>query len=71
MKELLQTDDIGELASVKAALDTADIKYFVFEESIGAAYGYAVPWKVMVLEDDIDEALDILEDAGFFDEEDE
>jgi hypothetical protein len=71
MQELLQTEDMGELASVKAVLEGAGIAYFVFEESIGSQYGYAVPWRIMVLENDFDAALDILEDAGFFDDENE
>jgi hypothetical protein len=74
MQEIFRTQDIVEVSLVKSLLDAANIKYFVFGEHLNGMVGGLVgddisACRFMVLEDDMDDALDLLEDAGLFDEE--
>jgi hypothetical protein len=74
MQEIFRTQDIVEISFVKSLLDGAGIRYFVFGEHLNAMVGGFVgddisACRFMVLEDEMDDALDILEDAGLFDDE--
>jgi hypothetical protein len=76
MQEVFRTQDIVEVSLVKSILDSAGIKYFVFGEQLNSVLGDLIgddisAARFMVLEQDVDEALDILEDAGLFDDEDD
>lgn len=76
MQEIFRTQDIVEVSVVKSLLDGAGIRYFVFGEHLNNLFGNMIgddisACRFMVLEEDADDALDLLEDAGLFDEEDE
>ncbi len=76
MQEIFRTQDIVEVSFVKSLLDSAGIRYFVFGEHLNSLVGDLVgddisACRFMVLEDDMDDALDVLEDAGLFDEDEE
>jgi hypothetical protein len=76
MQEVFRTQDIVEVSLVKSLLDSAGIKYFVFGEQLNSVLGGIVgddisAARFMVLEGDIDTALDVLEDAGLFDDDEE
>jgi hypothetical protein len=76
MQEVFRTQDIVEVSLVKSLLDSAGIKYFVFGEQLNSVLGGIVgddisAARFMVLEDDLDTALDVLEEAGLFDDDEE
>jgi hypothetical protein len=74
MQEVFRTQDIVEVSLIKSLLDAAGIKYFVFGEQLNSMIGGLVgddisACRFMVLDAQLDDALDILEEAGLFDEE--
>lgn len=74
MQEVFRTQDIVEISLIKSLLDAAGIRYFVFGEHLNSMIGGLVgddisACRFMVLDDELDDALDILEDAGLFDED--
>ncbi|MEZ0226576.1 MAG: DUF2007 domain-containing protein [Alphaproteobacteria bacterium] len=74
MQEVFRTQDIVEVSLIKSLLDGAGIKYFVFGEQLNSMIGGLVgddisACRFMVLDEQLDDALDILEEAGLFDEE--
>jgi hypothetical protein len=76
MQEVFRTQDIVEVSVVKSLLDSAGIKYFVFGEQLNSVLGDLIgddisAARFMVLEDDLDAAYDLLEEAGLFDDEDD
>ena len=76
MQEVFRTQDIVEVSLVKSLLDSAGIKYFVFGEQLNSVLGGLIgddisAARFMVLEDQFDDALDVLEDAGLFDDDGE
>lgn len=74
MQEIFRTNEPAETAFVKSLLDGAKIKYFVFGEEVGSMGGLLdnVPeCRFMVLENDYDDAVNLLTDAGLFDPEEE
>jgi len=60
MVELLQAVDPVLLSAVKAALAEADIPAVEFDGSVSDLYGAVFPRRLMVHEDDLAEAQDIL-----------
>jgi hypothetical protein len=68
MKELLRTQNPAELALIKSLLQSAGIKFFVFDENISAQEGgfmtaYA-PCRVMVLDDDLEKSINVLNEVN-------
>lgn len=64
MQEILQTDDQIELALVKSVFAAAGIPIFVFDEHMSTAlggFGAWTPARIMVADEDLDEALDLLD----------
>lgn len=74
MQEIFRTSEPAETAYVKTLLDGAKIKYFVFGEEVGSMGGLLdnVPeCRFMVLENEYDDAIHLLTDAGLFEPEEE
>lgn len=60
LKELFSTQDPGEAALVQSLLESAGIKFFLFDEG-GGGYGTAfVPQRIMVAEGDLKDAEKLL-----------
>jgi hypothetical protein len=75
MQEIFRTNEPAETAFVKSLLESAKIKYFIFDEHLTAALGGTMDniseCRFMVLGDDYDDAMHLLTDAGLFDPEEE
>lgn len=72
MQEVFRSNDPGEVSFVKSLLDSAKIRFFVFDEHVTSTLGgtiYDSACRFMVLEEDFEAAHRILEDAGLFDDE--
>ena len=66
MKELLSTNDITKFVYAETILNSNDIVSFTLDENISVLEGSIgiLPRRLMVLENDYEEALELLEDFG-------
>ena len=66
MKELLSTNDITQFVYAETILNSNDIVSFTLDENISVLEGSIgiLPRRLMVLENDYEQALDLLEDFG-------
>ncbi|MDO9413179.1 MAG: DUF2007 domain-containing protein [Pseudolabrys sp.] len=65
MRELVRTNDFVLVSAIGALLDGAGIKHLVFDQNMSVLEGSAgaLPRRIMVAEDDIAAAREILTDA--------
>ena len=70
MVELLRTNDAVLISFVEALLRDAGVSYFVADNNMSVVEGSLgiLPRRVMVADDQIDEARALLADAGIADE---
>ena len=66
MKELFSTNDITKFVYAETILNSNDIVYFTLDENISVLEGSIgiLPRRLMVLDNDYEEALELLEDFG-------
>ena len=66
MKELFSTNDITKFVNAETILNSNDIVSFTLDENISVLEGSIgiLPRRLMVLENDYEEALELLEDFG-------
>ena len=66
MKELFSTNDITKFVYAETILNSNDIVSFTLDENISILEGSIgiFPRRLMVLENDYEEALELLEDFG-------
>ena len=66
MKELFSTNDITKFVYAETILNSNDIVSFTLDENISVLEGSIgiLPRRLMVLENDYKQALDLLEDFG-------
>ena len=66
MKELFSTNDITQFVYAETILNSNDIVSFTLDENISVIEGSIgiLPRRLMVLENDYEEALELLEDFG-------
>ncbi len=60
MRELLQTNDLALLSAVKAALTAEGIAHVEFDDHMASLYGGAFARRIMVDDDDLGAALDVV-----------
>ncbi|MBT5432677.1 MAG: DUF2007 domain-containing protein [Alphaproteobacteria bacterium] len=65
MKEILRTNDLVTISFARALLDDAGIANEVFDQHTSAIEGgvWAIQRRVLVLDEDVDEAVEILTQA--------
>ena len=66
MKELFSTNDITKFVYAETILNSNDIVSFTLDKNISVLEGSIgiLPRRLMVLENDYDQALELLEDFG-------
>ena len=66
MKELFSTNDITKFVYAETVLNSNDIVSFTLDENISVLEGSIgiLPRRLMVLENDYEQALELLEDFG-------
>ncbi len=66
MKELFSTNDITKFVYAETILNSNDIVSFTLDENISILEGSIgiLPRRLMVLENDYEQALELLEDFG-------
>ena len=66
MKELLRTNDLVLISAIEAMLKSEQFTYFVADQFTSAAEGSLgfLPRRIMVAEDELDEARLMLREAG-------
>ena len=66
MKELFSTNDITKFVYAETILNSNDIVSFILDENISVLEGSIgiLPRRLMVLENDYEQALELLEDFG-------
>ncbi len=66
MRELIRTNNAVLISAVQALLDAADIPTLLLDENMSVLEGSLgmLPRRVMVAEDDVQDARKLLEDAG-------
>ena len=66
MKELFSTNDITRFVYAETILNSNDIVSFTLDENISVLEGSIgiLPRRLMVLENDYEQALELLEDFG-------
>ena len=66
MKELFSTNDITKFVYAETILNSNDIVSFAIDENISVLEGSIgiLPRRLMVLENDYEQALELLEDFG-------
>ena len=66
MKELFSTNDITKFVYAETILNSNDIVSFTHDENISVLEGSIgiLPRRLMVLENDYEQALELLEDFG-------
>ena len=66
MKELFSTNDITKFVYAETILNSNNIVSFALDENISVLEGSIgiLPRRLMVLENDYEQALDLLEDFG-------
>ena len=67
MRELVRTNNVVLVCSLQALLDAAAIPYMVLDQNMSVLEGSIgiLPRRLLVAEDDADDARRILEEAGF------
>ena len=60
MRELLQTNDVALLSALKAALASEGIAHVEFDDQIAGLYGGIFARRLMVDDDDLDAANEVL-----------
>ncbi|HEY8442549.1 MAG TPA: DUF2007 domain-containing protein [Xanthobacteraceae bacterium] len=67
MRELVRTNNVVLVCSLQALLDAAAIPYTVLDQNMSVLEGSIgiLPRRLLVAEDDADDARRILEEAGF------
>ena len=67
MRELIRTNDAVLISAVEALLKGADIAHMVVDQNMSVLEGSIgiFPRRIMVGDDEIDAARQLLEDAGF------
>lgn len=70
MKELVRTNDAVLVSSVTTLLTAAKIRFWVLDQNMSVLEGSigALPQRVLVIEDDLPAARDLLREAGLGDE---
>ena len=70
MRELVRTNDAVLITAIEALLNDADIGHMVVDQNMSVLEGSIgiFPRRILVDEDHIDAARQLLEDAGFGDE---
>jgi hypothetical protein len=61
-EEIKTSLDMGEIAIIKSILDSHKIKYIIHNEFIGSTYGAALPARILVSENQVKEAKELLQD---------
>ena len=66
MKELFSTNDVTKFVYAETILNSNDIVSFTLDENISVLEGSIgiLPRRLMVLENDYEQALELLEDFG-------
>tara|TARA_B100000886_G_C20343334_1_gene457572 strand:- start:202 stop:420 length:219 start_codon:yes stop_codon:yes gene_type:complete len=66
MKKLFSTNDITKVVYAETILNSNNIVYFILDENISILEGSIgiLPRRLMVLENDYEQALELLEDFG-------
>lgn len=66
MRELVRTNDVVLVSAVGALLDGAGIGYLVLDQNMSIIEGSLgiIPRRILVVEDDLTTAREILTDAG-------
>jgi hypothetical protein len=66
VRELIRTNNTVLISAVQALLDAADIPSLLLDENMSVLEGSLgmLPRRVMVAEDDVQDARKLLEDAG-------
>ena len=66
MRELMRTNDVVLVSAVGALLDGANIHHLVLDQNMSILEGSAgvIPRRILVHEDDANEARKLLTDAG-------
>ena len=66
MKELFSTNDITQFVYAETILNSNDIVSFTLDENVSVLEGSIgiLPRRLMVLENDYEQALELLEDFG-------
>jgi hypothetical protein len=67
LRELVRTNNVVLVCSLQALLDAAAIPYTVLDQNMSVLEGSIgiLPRRLLVAEDDADDARGILEEAGF------
>lgn len=70
MRELVRTNDAVLISAIEALLKGADIPHMVVDQNMSVMEGSIgiFPKRILVGDDEIDDARRLLEDAGFGDE---
>jgi len=70
VRELVRTNDAVLISAIEALLKGADIPHMVVDQNMSVMEGSIgiFPKRILVADDEIDEARRLLEDAGFGDE---
>jgi hypothetical protein len=63
MKEIYRSTDPVEVALLTSVFESAGIRLFTFDNTLAMDLGYS-PCRFMVLDEDYDDACDILDDCG-------
>ena len=66
MRELVRTNDVVLLSAITALLEGADIGHAVFDQNMSILEGSlgVIPRRILVDEDEFDEARELLIEAG-------
>ncbi|HTP91529.1 MAG TPA: DUF2007 domain-containing protein, partial [Xanthobacteraceae bacterium] len=67
MRELVRTNDAVLISAIEALLDSADIAHLVVDQNMSVLEGSIgiFPRRILVDEDELDTARQLLADAGF------
>jgi hypothetical protein len=70
VRELVRTNDAVLISAIEALLKGADIPHMVVDQNMSVMEGSIgiFPKRILVADDEIDDARRLLEDAGFGDE---
>jgi hypothetical protein len=70
MQELVRTNDAVLISAIEALLNSARIRHMVVDRNMSVLEGSIgiFPRRILVDEDDVDAARQLLEDAGFGEE---
>jgi hypothetical protein len=70
VRELVRTNDAVLISAIEALLKGADILHMVVDQNMSVMEGSIgiFPKRILVADDEIDDARRLLEDAGFGDE---